>query len=309
MGKEKTLGMARKTRQYDLPLNKGAGTAFLTTLIGLMSFLAVMSLAASFTLSAMTKRWSAGLENKVTIEIPAQMPGSAMLSPESVREAAGRIEAILAANPAVASAHALSDEEIKKLVEPWLGDAELPGGVPLPGLVSAELKNSEPQTIETLKRLVQGAQPGARVDTHEEWLGDLLRFTGALQFAAAVLTVVIGLITLTAVGGAVRSRMEVHHAEVELLHLMGASDNYIAKQFQRHALIMALQGSVIGALAGAAAMAGIAFISGEMGVNLLPDFTLEPLQIALLCLVPPAAAFIAAMVSQRTVIRSLKKMP
>ncbi|MBI2234772.1 MAG: permease, partial [Micavibrio aeruginosavorus] len=71
MAKERTIGRAEK-RRYDLPLNKGAGTAFLVTLIGLMTFLAMLALTSSFTLSAMTQRWTSGLENRITIEIPTQ---------------------------------------------------------------------------------------------------------------------------------------------------------------------------------------------------------------------------------------------
>ena len=128
-------------------------------------------------------------------------------------------------NPAVDQTHVLSDEEIQDLVKPWLGDNLLLAKVPLPGLISVKLTESKPETIDALTHAVTGAVANAQLDTHKSWLQDLLRFTGALQFAAAVLTLVIGFTAVTAVAGAVRSRMAVHSADVELLHLMGASDS------------------------------------------------------------------------------------
>src|SRR5690606_32284625 len=106
-----------------------------------------------------------------------------------------------------------------------------------------------PEALRALDMRIKAVAPDARMDTHEAWLRDLMRFTGALQFAAALLTIVIGITTATAVAGAVRARLAVHGAEVEILHLMGAADHYIARQFQRHSMVLALQGGMAGVIA------------------------------------------------------------
>ncbi len=306
--KERKLGVATK-RRYDLPLNKAPGTGFLILLICLMTFLAMLALAASFALSAMTDRWSSGLENKVTIEIPAEQEDGKVLQPEEIKEQAARANDILKVNPAVITTHIMTDEEIRDLVRPWLGEDLLLNKVPLPGLITAELHEATPQTLQSLQTKLQAINKRARIDTHEEWLTDLLRFTGALQFAAALLTVVIGITTVTAVAGAVRSRMAVHHAEVELLHLMGASDSYISRQFQRNSMFLAFRGALIGVAVGAAALTIIGWISGEMGVNLLPNFKLNGMQIASLAVLPIIVALIATATARQTVLKVLSQMP
>ena len=53
---------------------------------------------------------------------------------------------------------------------------------------------------------------------------------------AAVLTVIF----------TTRAGLAVHHAVVEVLHLIGARDGYIARQFQRQALRLALRGGIVG---------------------------------------------------------------
>lgn len=307
--KDRKLGVAPGKRRYDLPLNRASGTGFLILLICLMTFLATMALAASFALSAMTARWSSGLENKVTVEIPAEKPDGSTYNPEQIRQQTARASQILSTHPAVSTTHALTDEEIRELVKPWLGEDLALGKVPLPGLISVELAENDPKTIRQLENELRTVNERARIDTHEEWLADLLRFTGALQFSAALLTLIIGITTVTAIAGGVRARMAVHHAEVELLHLMGASDNYISRQFQRYSLILAFQGALTGAIVGGLALVTIGWISGEMGVNLLPNFRLNTLQIASLAVLPAIVALIATATARQTVLKVLGEMP
>lgn len=307
--KERALGVARGKRRYDLPLNKSSGTGFLILLICLMTFLAILALAASFALSAMTDRWSSGLENRVTIELPAEAASGRILTPEEIQRLSAKADELLTTHPGVLSTHVMTSEEIRALVKPWLGEDLLLNKIPLPGLIAVEVEDSGPKAMHLLQEKLRTIHKTARIDTHEEWLTDLLRFTGALQFAAALLTIVIGLTTITAIAGGVRSRMAINHKEVELLHLMGARDNYISRQFQRHSLILAFQGAFLGTFAGAIALVIIGWISGEMGVNLLPDFRMSLSQIMVLALLPFAVALIATLTARQTVLKVLSQMP
>ena len=307
--KERAIGKVYGKRLYDLPLSKSAGSGFLLLLIGLMTFLAMLALASSFALSAMTQRWSSGLENRVTIEIPATDAQGTLLSKEDHERDVRRINSMLESHPAVAHIHILSDAEIQDLVKPWLGDNLLTENIPLPGLIAVELKQSDDKTTNILKEKIQNLVPLASLDTHESWLNDLLRFTGALRFAAALLTFVIGITTVIAIAGAVRSRMAEHSADVELLHIMGASDNYIAGQFQRHSMFLGIQGAVLGVIIGAIAMMIIGWLAGEMNVNLLPEFKLDGGQIIALASLPIMAALIAVAAARFTVLKVLSEFP
>lgn len=310
MKKDRALGIAREKRRYDLPLNKGPGAAFLAVLIALMSFLAVLALASSFALSGMTAHWSTGLENSATVEVPATAPDGTVLTPEKTKAATAKIASLLENHPAVDSVRVLDDGEIRDLVRPWLDtDSGLLDKVPLPGLIAVNLDNKDPGTLETLNRKIREIVPSARLDAHEEWLRGLLRFTKALQFAAALLTGIVGLTAVAAVAGAVRARMDIHRAEIEILHLMGAADGYVARQFQRHALLLALAGGMAGLAAGAAAIAATGAIAGDAGESLLPDFRLSLAQIAALASIPALAAAIAALAARRTVLRVLGRLP
>jgi len=306
---EKRIGSQRKRRKYDLPLNKSAGTGFLLLLIALMTFLALLTITSSFVLSAMANRWTSGLENKVTIEIPAEDSSGTLMSSEQIKNVTFKIHKILLKDPYVQEASVMSQQEIRELVEPWLGKGLLLSDVPLPGLISVELKDSSPKLIKTLEDKIQTINTKARIDTHQQWLNDLLKFTSALKFATLCLTIIIGFTTITAVAGAVKSRLEVYHEEVELLHLMGAQDHYISRQFQKHSLLIALKGSSIGMFFGIIILFFINWISGEADVNLLPDFTLTTVHLVIIGLLPLALAMISTLTTRQTVLKVLSTMP
>src|SRR5690606_39799746 len=82
--RERVLGVARGKRRYDLPLSGSSSNNFLRLLIALMTVLGMLALSASFALSAMTDRWSGGLQDKVSVEIPAADSGGDIIKPELV---------------------------------------------------------------------------------------------------------------------------------------------------------------------------------------------------------------------------------
>lgn len=308
--KEKKLGVATEKRRYDLPLSRAEGTDFMILLIALMSFLALMALAASFALSAMTERWSSGLENKMTIEIPAQeRKGAALPEKEKPDLYVEKVTALLEKDKLVKNFEVLSDSEIAGLVSPWLGEDIALTEIPLPTLISVDLYDVTEASLKNLEQQAHAIAENIKFDRHESWLEDLLRFTGSLQLAAFLISLIIGVTTITAIAGAVRARMALYKAEVELLHLMGASDEYITRQFQRHACILAFQGAVLGTLCGALALLIIKVVAGDMGASLIPDFRLTAFHVGCIAALPLIAAIIGMMTARVTVLRALAVMP
>lgn len=305
----RVLGTARGKRRYDLPLTGSTSNNFLRVLIALMTILGMLALSASFALSAMTDRWSSGLENKVSIEIPASDSDGNVIKPGIVDEMTEKAAEFLRTEKSVDSAIITPPEKIRELLAPWLGTDMATDSVPLPGLISVTFKKDLKPDLKDLEIQLKDFAPRARIDTHESWLTDVIRFTSALQFAAALLSMIIGLTTLVAVAGAVRSKLSENKEELELLHLMGASDSYIAKQLQRHTIILSLQGGAIGLIGGGIVLFIISLVAGEIGVNLVPDFRLDGVQKLMLILAPVPIAILAMLTARFTVLRVLAKMP
>ncbi len=307
--KERSLGVAKEKRQYDLPLNKGAGGNFLKVLMGLMTILAIFALSASFALSEMTERWSSGLENKATVEIPAEDNNGNIIEQATLNQTGKDILSFLENHPHIDSAEIMATQDIKDLVSPWLGDDITFENVPLPGIISISFKDKVDINYSALENRLKSFGEHIRLDTHGTWLTDLLKFTGALNFAAILISTLIMITTIVAVAGAVQARMAAYHEELELLHLMGAGDRYIANQLQRYSFIACLQGSAIGAVIGLIFITIIGWALKQKEINLLPDFDLNSLQVTILILLPLFIGLLAMVTARQTVLRVLSKMP
>lgn len=307
--RERVLGVSKSKRRYDLPLTGSSSNGFLRLLICLMSILGMLALSASFALSAMTDRWSEGLENKISVEIPATDSGGDVIEPGIVKSMTDAAAKILNSHPDVKEATIMEESQIRELLSPWLGKDMVMDSIPIPGLISVTFDAESNPDLAVLGQKLKEVAPQARIDTHESWLSDVLRFTGALQFATILLSLIIGMTTLVAVAGGVRSKLSENKEELELLHLMGASDSYIARQLQRHTLILSFQGGLAGVVAGGLMLLVIGLVAGEMGVNLVPDFRLDAAQKLMLFLMPVPIAILAMVTARFTVLRVLTKMP
>ena len=309
------LGVAKKKREYDIPLHRKMGSEFLTLLIGLMTFLAILALASGFVLSSLTERWTTGLENRLTVEIPAETNEGEILSLAQVIEHAREIEAALQKLNIVDDVKALSESEVKELLAPWLGADTDFEDIPLPGLVSVRLhqnfeSHKERQAgLGLIQKTSRDIVPNATLNAHKEWLDDIVGFAGALELTALLLVMIIGLTTFTAVAGAIKSRIATHYEELELLHLMGASDDYISRQFQRHAFILALQGSLAGMAVSVVVLHVIGMFARDFQEGFLPDFSLGNIHYIIFMTVPLVIGLIAVITARKVSLKELAAMP
>ena len=298
-----------RNKHYDLPLNKGDDTRFIITLIALMTFLGVLALSGTFALHSMTNKWSSGLENKVTIEIAIQSKNGHILSQETILKETKDLYASLSKNPIVKSIEILENDEIQDLISPWIGNNLNLGEIALPGLLAVELRKSDAKDLDALRNDINTISKHAHLETHHEWLSDLINFTDTLRTLAFIITLIVGTITIVAIAIAVRTRLSIHHNEVELLHHMGATDNYIAKQFQRHALILSLKGALLGTALGIMVTYSLTLLSRNSGTDLIPVLQVSFFGFLTILLVPFLISFITILTSHVTVLRSLAKMP
>jgi cell division transport system permease protein len=292
---------SKKAAHFDLPLHARMGTEFLVLLIALMTFLSLIATSASLVLGDMAEKWTSGLENTITIEVPG--------TGNSVTEQSQRILKALKDVDGLRSAKLLGQGDIEELVSPWLGSAaDSIGDLPLPALITIELKDRDADTLRNITATVTRINPEARVDAHEEWLSSLLRLTRSLEFGSLAIVILITLITALTVGGAVRSRMAIHHAELELLHIMGSDDAYISSQFRRYIAALAGRGAFVGTIASLAVLLGAHFLSGS-APETVPDIAPGITQIPFLLAVPAVIVLISLISAHFTALRVLREMP
>ena len=303
-----------------LPLDADESSRFLPWTIAFMTYLAALTLAGAMGLAVVMGRFDPEQTGNLTVEVPPllavegrnaeQSPASADGGDEAVQDKA-RVTAalqLLRATPGVIAAEALERSEVAKLLEPWLGKTAQSADLPLPTIIDVTVEKGAEIDTGGLAEKLAAAVPGASLDDHGLWFARLTTFVNSVQLVAGL---VVGLTCLAAVLTVVYvtlSGLAVHHDIIELLHLMGAEDRFIARQFQDHAMRLGLAGAVPGLLLAVLTFELLGIAAGRVDSLLLPNIRLGVAQWATLALVPLAAGAIAMLTARTTVMRRLGRM-
>lgn len=291
-------------RYSDIPLRRDGASRFLPWSIAFMVYLAVLSLAVAMLFDTAVSRWSAGFSGTLTVQVPAATLAGGD-SDARVKRAVG----VLEATGGVSRIRVLARREIVALIAPWLGPGTISGDLPLPRLIDVTMVTANAVDLAALRARLGKTVPGATVDDHREWLSGLITFMRSVEIVAAGIVALTAVITALTVIFAARAGLAVHAHIIELLHLIGARDSYIARQFQRHALALGLWGGMLGLALAGVTLAGLAAIARAVETGLLPALTLSPAQWLTLAALPFVAAAIAMVTARLTVLRSLARMP
>ena len=290
------------TNKTDLPLSEDASTRFVPWIVGVMAYLAALALAVTLMLSNIVAEWSAGLEDTLTIQVPDPEDATADQNDGRLLSAVR----VLLATPGVESARPIPLNEIAEMLEPWLGASAKSDDLPLPRVIDVQLVESTEIDIDALSTALDKAVPGASVEDHVAWRNTLVLLFRALEIVAIIIIFLIGTVALAAILFTTRCILAVHHEIVEVLHLIGAHDNYIADQFQKHAFGVALKGGIGGTAFAIATLLIIVFLTRDLDASLLPPAGLKWWHWLVLAALPVAEAYGAMFTARITIMRVLK---
>lgn len=219
----------------------------------------------------------------------------------------GRLEATVSVArsiPGVVSVRPVAREDMRRMLERWLGSAGLSDDLPVPALVHLELSpGTDPASVG---RLIEGRVPQARMIAEQATLRPLLRSLRVLQWLALSLVILMGIAASAAVILAARGALDTNRPTIEIMHGIGATDDQIATLFQHKIALDAALGALLG---GGAAAAVIAVLAG--GAALAADFAGEaPLQLVdllLLAALPILIVVLATAVARLAVLGALRR--
>jgi cell division transport system permease protein len=295
-------------RRSDLPLEKDASRRFLPWLVALNVYLAVLALAGLMVVSDAAGRWDRGLSGTLTVQIPpADNDDPAKAATASQARIDHALE-ILRGTPGIDSARALDRKELGNLMEPWLGSGDLVSELPLPALIDVRLKEDSGVNVEGLSSVLSDAVPGSTIDDHKKWLDRLILLARSMTGIAATIVLLIGGAAIATVIFITRTGLSLHHDVVELLHVMGAQDDYVARQFESQALALCLKGGVAGFALAALTLLALGALVGRLGSQLLPPVELSPVQWLVLAALPLIVALIGRLTARVIVLRSLARL-
>jgi len=287
-----------------LPLARDPASRFLPWLIAFMVWLAGLALAAAMQLSTASDAWVKGVAGRLTVQVVPL----ADEAPAALDARVARALSLLRGTPGVARAEPVPREAAAALLEPWLGQTGLIETLPVPRLIDVVLADAAPVDTAALEARLAAAVPGAALEDHGLWLAKLVTLADAIELIAFAIVALIALAAVATIVFTTKTGLAIHREVVELLHLIGARDGFVARQFQAHAFWLGLKGGGAGFALVAATVALIAYLAGRVEAGLLPPLALGVREWGALAAVAVAVALIAMVTARITVIRALARM-
>lgn len=273
--------------------------AMVACLIGFVCLLMSFSISLSAHVSGSARSASASIQ----VEVPQTIARD--------KAQMKRVLDVIRATEGVEKTRILDHAAMQTILKPWLGSDVMLGTLDVPVLIdiTSAMDGSIPLiNQEALLSRLTPLAPGVSLHAHGPWQRDVER-AGQLIHACFIglslllIGCVVGMVILLS-----RTGLKLHFKTVSLLHLFGATDDYILKQFQWNTARLVARGAVVGV-----GIAILAFFVLKEGISvgespLLPAISFGVGHMVLWLLLPVFAAVMAMMVARFTVQHMLTTM-
>jgi cell division transport system permease protein len=221
-----------------VPRNSISGRA-LVAVVAIMTFLASLTTGAAVLVSRAAGEWQSDIAREVTIQV---VP----VTGRDVDASVDKAVSVARAAPGVVEVRPYSKDESARLLEPWLGNGLSLDELPVPRLIVIKIAANAAPDLAQLRRQLADQVPGAMLDDHRGWIDRMRAMAGTAVGAGIGVLILMFVATMLSVTFATRGAMATNKSVIEVLHLVGAKNGFIARHFQHHFLILGLQGGVIG---------------------------------------------------------------
>jgi cell division transport system permease protein len=271
--------------------------------IAIMVALTVIAAAAGLAASNVARNAADTLAGGVTVQIVEADPTARLRQAEA---AAKRLNAV----PGIDAATVVSQEEVEQLIEPWLGGLVIEGQeIPVPAIVDVRLRDEVTgEKLGSLRRLLREVTPNARVDAQSTWLRPVFGAIDSLRLLAVALVGLLAAALAAVVLLAVRNALGTNRETIEIVHLLGGTDQQIARLFQRSVGFDAAGGGAIGLGLGLVAVLLLGQRFAGLDAGLVNGGALGWVDWLLLALVPVGGVGLAMLTARWTVLRALRRM-
>ena len=280
----------------------------LTVTMTVMCYLACLAIGALILIDRAVVSWTSGLSREVTVQVR-------LMQNTDIDKELSKAKILLETTVGVTSVEVLDRDAGAKLLEPWLGTSNL-DDLPIPRLIRVTIDEKAPPDFVALETSLQKSVKGASLDTHRRWEAELTRMATALSMLSYAILALICISAIAMVIFATRTVLDANRHVVDVLHLVGAKDGYIARQIDSRFIKTGFMAGLLGVGLGVITFFLLG-LSGTIGASGVADASrrllFAPPEIAIwsygiLLSVPFIATIICLVTSRMALIRMLRSV-
>lgn len=289
-----------------IPGDSVAGRA-LVVVIAIMTFLACLTAGGALLVAQASQGWRSDILRDVTIQVKPS-------AGDDVESLVAKVVSVAKQAPNIERVRAYSAAELARLLQPWLGEGLDLSLLPIPRIVVVHMQAGSNDDVAGLRAALTRAVPRANLDDHRLWAARIGTMANAVVALAAALFALMIVAMGTAIAFATRGAMAGNSEIIEVLHFVGASDAFIAREFQIHFRRLGLRGALIGGSAAMSFFLGAAALSswwansasGAEIASMFGVFAFSPTGYAALAIVGVAITLLTGFISRSIVFRELR---
>ena len=295
------------SRKQEVPLQDDNSNLFLQIMVCIAVFLFGVALSGVLAVNAMVNAWNESILGSLTVQIMPVVENSPEASQaETLHQQSIAVE-FLKEWPGVESVSPLTDKELKYLIQPWLGDGVEVSDLPIPRLLDVKLSKDVEINFARLTEQLALKVPLASVDNHRMWLDKLIRFADGLKILILVILILVAVVTSGAIFYCTQTSLGLHRYVIEILHLMGAKDTYVAQQYARKTAFLGFAGGVYGLILAIPTIFVIAKLAKQIEGGIITETTLSMMDWCVIFSLPAFSSLISMITAYYTVKHTLKK--
>ncbi len=287
----------------EIPLKSDSANLFLEIMSVIAVFLFTITLSGFFMVNSLVANWDKGIVNGFTVQV--------MIEGRVNNENDLRVNKVLSFFEnlsEVEKVSVVSDKHIIKLMKPWLGDNIEIADLPMPKLIDVRLKDSSIQNFDKIAKDLHKVAPYSSINSHQIWLHKLIIFAKSVKMLALSILLMVLFICLFSVFYATKTSLGIYQNIIEILHIMGATDNYIAKQYARRGFFIGLISGIVGVVLAIFSLWLISNMGAPLKGGIFDKLTLAVSAKLYICSIPMVTALISMYTSYITVKKVLGKI-
>ncbi|MBC6444241.1 MAG: hypothetical protein GDA50_02250 [Alphaproteobacteria bacterium GM202ARS2] len=242
-----------------LPHSSDAPLLFIQWAVGGIVYAASVMFVGVFIASHIVSHWQNQLEGHVTMQlITKQGAKQEQQKKDATEQDKQRILQLVRGTPAIAQAVWLEEEEVIRLLQPWLGsNIDIVQGISLPAVIDVTLKAQHALDPQPLRQTLSDWGYTLLIEEHNRWFSDNFAFLGRLKLFVATMMLLLTAVAALVVFFMVRVGVALHRETIDILCLVGARDAYIRKTLTRRFSFAAFRGGAFASILAALTLVGL----------------------------------------------------